>query len=124
MKDKFTTSTVHHHKAHVGKTDFTRLKAMTDEELEQNANSDPDNLPLTLEQLSQFRPVKKQKQVNVRAIRERLGMSQEKFARYFGVSIRTLQDWEQQRHQPNRTALNFLIVVAKEPGAVQRALSS
>ncbi|MBY0545401.1 MAG: helix-turn-helix domain-containing protein [Gammaproteobacteria bacterium] len=124
MNEKLTRITMHRHSSHRGKTNFARLNSMADAELEQNALDDPDNQPLTLEELSQFRPVKKRKAIDVRAIREKLGLSQEKFADYFGVSVRTLQDWEQKRHQPNRTALNFLIVVSKEPRAVQRALSA
>jgi putative transcriptional regulator len=53
-----------------------------------------------------------------------LGLSQAQFARCFGVSVRTLQDWEQHRHQPNQTARNFLMVIAKETKAVLRALNS
>lgn len=122
MNDKRIKKISQRTSLNAGKTDFERLHNMTDADLEKNALTDPDNLPLTLEQLAKFRPIKKRKKVNVRAIREKLGLSQEKFARYFGVSVRTLQDWEQHRHQPNRTAINFLIVVSKEPAAVQRAL--
>jgi putative transcriptional regulator len=104
------------------KTNFTRLKTMTDEEIERNALLDEDNSPLTKAQLAQFRPAKIVEEIDIKAIRERLGYSQEKFAQYFGVNVRTLQDWEQHRHKPNRTAINFLRVVAKEPEAVQRAL--
>lgn len=103
-------------------TDWERLNAMTDEEIEANALADEDNPPLTPEQLAKFKPVKPIKQVDVKAIREKLGLSQAKFADYFGISVRTLQQWEQGRQQPNRTARNFLIVAAKEPQAVQRAL--
>lgn len=122
MNDKRIKKISQRTSLNAGQTDFERLHNMTDADLEKNALTDPDNLPLTLEQLAKFRPIKKRKKVNVRAIREKLGLSQEKFARYFGVSVRTLQDWEQHRHQPNRTAINFLIVVSKEPAAVQRAL--
>jgi putative transcriptional regulator len=124
MKEKPTKITMHQASSYKGKTDFLRLNAMTDAEIEKNALDDPDNKPLTLEELSKFHSVKQKKIVDVKAIRENLGLSQEKFADYFGVSVRTLQDWEQHRHQPNRTALNFLIVVSKEPRAVQRALNS
>lgn len=96
---------------------------MTDKEIEKNAFSDADNLPLSNKELSQFRPAKMVEVIDVQAIRKKLGLSQEEFAYYFGVSVRTLQDWEQHRHRPNQTAINFLRVVAKEPRAVQRALS-
>lgn len=121
MSEKFTTITLKV-KNVLGQTDLNRIKKMSDAELEKNALSDKDNLPLTPAQLAQFRPVKLRQKINIKDVREKLGLSQEKFAAYFGVSVRTLQDWEQGRHQPNRTAMNFLIVVAKEPQAVQRAL--
>lgn len=123
MKEKLTTVILKRtHPPKMHKTDVIRIKKMTDKELRANALRDKDNLPLTKKQLAQFKPVQPPKKVNVKAIREKLGLSQEKFARYFGVSIRTLQDWEQRRHQPNTTARNFLLVVSKEAKAVQRAL--
>lgn len=59
-----------------GQTDWARVDAMTDEELHQNALDDPDNPPLTEEQLARARRVP-----DVRAIRTALGMTQEEFAR-------------------------------------------
>ncbi len=63
-----------------GKTNFTRLKTMTDEEIQRNALLDEDNSPLTKAQLAQFRPAKIVEEIDIKAIRERLGYSQEKFA--------------------------------------------
>jgi DNA-binding transcriptional regulator YiaG len=123
MKGKLTTCTLKvTNKPKVGKTDLCRIKKMNEAELEANALKDEDNLPLTKKQLMKFKPVYPAKKVDVKAIREKLKLSQEKFAQYFGVSVRTLQDWEQHRHEPSHTARNFLLVVAKEPQAVQRAL--
>jgi putative transcriptional regulator len=50
-------------------------------------------------------------------------MTQEDFADHFGVSLRTLQDWEQGRRIPSGAAKTFLTVIAKEPDAVRRALT-
>lgn len=108
--------------AKLGLADLAAVKKMTNKQIEANAKGDPDNLPLTKKQLAQFKPVNPKKKVDVKGVREKLGLSQEKFAQYFGVSIRTLQEWEQHRQEPNSTARNFLLVVAKEPLAVQRAL--
>ena len=58
----------------------------------------------------------------VRAIRERLAMSQTTFARLFGISIDTLQNWEQGRRQPEGPARMLLRVIDREPEAVRRAL--
>lgn len=107
-----------------GKTNFARLKRMTEVDIERGALADRENPPLTQRELAKFKPVGFVSEVDVKKVRERIGLSQTKFADYFGVSVRTIQDWEQHRHKPNRTARNFLTVITKEPRAVQRALSS
>jgi len=62
--------------------------------------------------------------IDVRRIRRKAAMSQEIFARHFGVSKRTVQDWEQGRRVPTGAARAFLTVIDREPAAVQRALSA
>lgn len=59
--------------------------------------------------------------VDVRAVRERLGMSQEQFARRFNLSIDAVQNWEHGRTKPDRTALNYLRVIARQPDVAARA---
>jgi putative transcriptional regulator len=61
-------------------------------------------------------------EINVRRIRKKLDMSQKAFAEYFGVSLRTVQDWEQGRRVPSGASRNFLFVIDREPEAVRRAL--
>ena len=61
--------------------------------------------------------------VDVKAIRRRLGKSQAEFARMIGVSVATLQNWEQGRRRPEGAARAFLRVIEREPAAVQRALA-
>lgn len=61
-------------------------------------------------------------EINVRRIRKKMNMSQSIFADYFGVNLRTIQDWEQGRRVPTGAAKNFLYVIDKEPDAVRRAL--
>jgi putative transcriptional regulator len=51
-------------------------------------------------------------------IRERLGLSQNKFARLLGISTSTLQNWEQGRRKPEGPAKVLLNVAAKYPDAV------
>lgn len=55
-------------------------------------------------------------------IRRKVGMSQTEFAEHFGVSVRTVQDWEQGRRIPTGAARAFLRVIDREPHAVERAL--
>jgi putative transcriptional regulator len=64
------------------------------------------------------------KAVDVKAIRTKLQVSQKEFARYFGVSIRTIQEWEQHRRTPSTIARNFLKVIEKAPKAVLKALAA
>jgi putative transcriptional regulator len=49
-------------------------------------------------------------QVDVLAIRKRLGLSQAEFARRFGFSPRAVQDWEQGRRKPESAARAYLLV--------------
>jgi len=59
---------------------------------------------------------------DIAAIRKRLGLSQARFALYFGISPATLRDWEQGRRHPEGSAKVLLRVINKEPEAVLRAL--
>jgi putative transcriptional regulator len=61
--------------------------------------------------------------VDVPAIRRRLGKSQAEFAHMIGVSIGTLQNWEQGRRRPVGPARALLKVAADNPQAVADALS-
>ncbi|MCC7326123.1 MAG: helix-turn-helix domain-containing protein [Burkholderiales bacterium] len=54
----------------------------------------------------------------VATIRERTGLSQAKFASLLGVSVRTLQEWEQGRRAPSGAARTLLMVAAKNPQAL------
>ena len=60
--------------------------------------------------------------VNVKRIRQRLGLSQEAFAQTYGFALSAVRDWEQGRRKPERSARILLRIVEKEPEAVTRAL--
>ena len=62
--------------------------------------------------------------VDVKTIRAKVGMSQNEFASAFGISVSTLRHWERGDRTPQGPALVLLNVVAKEPGAVLRALAT
>jgi putative transcriptional regulator len=51
----------------------------------------------------------------VRSIRDKTGLSQAKFAALLGVSVRTLQDWEQERRVPSGAAKTLLLIADKNP---------
>ena len=61
--------------------------------------------------------------VDVRKLRRRLGMTQERFAATFGVGLGTLRHWERGDRKPRGPALALLNVVEKKPEAVLEALS-
>ena len=60
--------------------------------------------------------------INVKALRERTSLTQAEFSEMIGVSIRTLQNWEQGRREPEGPAKALLRVVEREPEAVLNAL--
>jgi putative transcriptional regulator len=55
---------------------------------------------------------------DVAATREKTGLSQSQFAQLLGVSLRTLQDWEQGRRAPSGAARTLLMIAAKNPRAL------
>jgi putative transcriptional regulator len=61
---------------------------------------------------------------DIQAIRMNLGKSQSEFALMIGVSVATLQNWEQGRRHPEGPARALLKVAAENPEAVIRALSA
>jgi putative transcriptional regulator len=54
----------------------------------------------------------------VMAVREGTGLSQAKFALLLGVSVRTLQEWEQGRRAPSGAARTLLLIAHKNPRAL------
>jgi len=109
-------------KKNKGRTNWEKVKQLTDADIEKAASLDSDNPILTDQELSEFRRVAPPDALSITSIRKQLNLNQKLFASFFGVSVRTLQEWEQGRRHPSRAALNFLWVIQKEPKAVQRAL--
>lgn len=52
---------------------------------------------------------------DVAKTREKTGLSQVRFAQLLGVSVRTLQDWEQGRRAPSGAARTLILIAAKKP---------
>ena len=55
---------------------------------------------------------------SVSSVRERTGLSQSRFAQLLGVSVRTLQEWEQGRRAPSGAARTLLLIVQRNPRAL------
>jgi putative transcriptional regulator len=60
--------------------------------------------------------------VDITHLREKLGLSQDRFAALFGLSPRTVRNWEQGVRHPEGPARILLQVIDREPEAVMRAL--
>ena len=58
----------------------------------------------------------------VKMIRKAVAKSTKEFERRFGIPAATMENWEQGRRKPDPTARALLIVIEREPGAVERAL--
>ena len=95
------------------------IRAMTDEEVEAAALSDPDNPPLTEERMKRLKRVPR-----VRTLRRALRLSQEEFAARYHIPLETVRDWEQGRTEPDQPARAYLKVIAVDPEGVRRALEA
>ncbi len=60
--------------------------------------------------------------VNVRALRERLGLTQEEFAKRYRLPLRSLQEWEQGRKRPAPGTMTLLLAISRKPKALADAL--
>ena len=101
------------------KSDWRAFDAMSEEERHRAALSDPDAPPATEVQLARARRVP-----TVRALRKKLNLTQEEFAKRFHLPLGTVRDWEQGAHRPGKAAQVLLTVIARDPDAVARALES
>lgn len=60
----------------------------------------------------------------IAATRQKIGVSQARFAKLLGVSVRTLQEWEQGRRKPSGAAQSLLILADKKPEVLREVLLS
>lgn len=102
---------------HPPATDWSAFDAMTEEEQEAAAHADPDNPPLTDKQLARSRRV-----APIKALRFKLGLTQEEFAARFQLPLGTVRDWERGARRPDAAATVLLRVIARNPQAVLQAL--
>jgi putative transcriptional regulator len=84
-----------------------------DAAIEAAALSDLDCPPSTPEQLA-----KAVRMPNLRALRHRLGLTQEGFAERYDVPVASVRDWEQRRTVPDKAVRTYLRAIALEPEVV------
>ncbi|HEV7659933.1 MAG TPA: helix-turn-helix domain-containing protein [Allosphingosinicella sp.] len=61
--------------------------------------------------------------VDVKAVRQSLGLTQSEFALRFGFKLDTVRNWEQAKRVPEASARALLTIIGAEPEAVRRALA-
>jgi len=108
----------------LSKIDWAVLETIDDAQIEAQIAADPDTAPIfTTDELARARRVAPPPAAeDVKAIRRRLGLSQEQFAARFGFSVETIRNYEQGHRRPAGPARVLLRVIASEPDAVTRAL--
>lgn len=62
-------------------------------------------------------------EVDVRAIRAKVGGSRETFSNRFGLDTRAVQDWEQGRRTPDRSTRVLMLIIENEPKVVERVVN-
>ena len=97
---------------------LSRLDAMTEACITAAALSDPDNPPLTDDELARMAAARR-----VQAIRRHSGLSQARFAAEYRINVGRLRDLEQGRTRADSALLAYLAVIEREPLMVKRALA-
>lgn len=95
-------------------TDWSRLDSMTDEEAEANALADPENPPLTREQLRAS-----PRMPRVKVIRRALRLNQEAFSARYDIPLEMLRDWEEGRAEPDGQQQAHLLKIAKDTASIR-----
>ena len=101
-----------------GRVNRRKLASLTESDIERFARQD-DSETSALGEPRYVPP-----RTDVRALRERLGLSQAEFARRYLLSVRTIQQWEQEQREPSEPARVLLFAIARDPLAVARVLHS
>jgi len=106
-----------------GRVDWERVRNTSDEEIGAMIASDPDTAP-DMSVGRDWRRVISPRLPDVKTIRRKLRLSQAEFAKRFGFSVRTVQEWEQGRAVPDGPARILLRVIEKSPKLVERAVAA
>ncbi len=105
-------------------TDWAAVDALTEEEVTAAALADPDAQPIPRGTDEELTRLGLHRIVNVRKLRDRLGLTQEGFAARYRIPVGTLRDWEQGRKMPDAPARAYLLVIERDPEAVAGFLGS
>jgi putative transcriptional regulator len=103
-------------------TDWNAVNELTEQQLHAAALSDTDAQPIPPGSEEDLAKLGLKKLVNVKRLRDRLGLTQEEFAARYRIPVGTLRDWEQGRKRPDAPARAYLIVIDRDPEAVANLL--
>lgn len=62
--------------------------------------------------------------INIKALREKLNMSQQEFSKAYNIPLATVQNWEQGRRCPDKTAMAYLRAIMCYPEEIKRSQES
>ena len=96
--------------------DWAAQDALTDADIAAQIAADPDVAPDTSGRAATAAVVQR--------ARRATGLSQSEFARRYRIPLRTLQEWEQGRREPEAAVQAYLTVIEREPEAVAKALAA
>ena len=99
-----------------GRSDFAKIDATTEEDVQRHMVEDGMNPD---QPFAGMRPI-----VSPAEVRQRTGLSQDKFAKALGIPAATLRNWEQGRTQPDQVALSFFALVADDPERAFKVLAT
>ncbi len=120
--------TVRHSRSELdlAKVDWRGVDATNDADIARQAAEDHDTAPVftAAEIQAAGRRITADEVEDVRALRTRLGLSQEAFAARFGFSVDAIRQYESRRRVPAGPVRTLLRVIAHEPDAVTRALAA
>ncbi|HLI12675.1 MAG TPA: helix-turn-helix domain-containing protein [Alphaproteobacteria bacterium] len=115
-------------KAALAAVDWRKIDAMTDEDIARQIAANPDTAPdLTdgrVKVLWRVKSVRLAPRHKIRLVRRAVRMSQSQFAKAYGLSLRSLQNWEQGTRQPDEATMALIKLIAYEPERVRRILNS
>ena len=103
-------------------TDWAAVDALTNEQVHAAALADPDAQPIPRGTDEELEKLGLHRLVNVKKLRERLGLTQEAFAAAYRIPVGTLRDWEQGRKNPDAPARAYLLVIDRNPEMVAQLL--
>jgi putative transcriptional regulator len=105
-------------------TNFDAVNILTDEQIHVAALADPDAQPIPRGSDEELAARGLVRVVNVKKLREKLGLTQEAFAAAYRIPVGTLRDWEQRRKFPDAPARAYLTVIASSPQVVAELLGA